>query len=182
MHAVPTQTDLFRAADEPLQRGDASPQFIDMSSQGTSIEVIPADEPERGSDAAPPTIDSPTQGTSIQVTPADKPQPNIKRSAKSKPKQAGVNPRALGSTQEYLSDIEVADLFGVSRPTVWRWTLKNPRFPSPKHISPGTSKWKLSEIRAFQTVVDAGLRFEADKDGRKVKKCGSRPKSGGSAK
>lgn len=151
---IPTQSDLFDAPDEPKQ----------------------------GIDAAPPTIDNPSQGTSIEVISGDEPQPDAKGSAKGKPKQPAGSPRTLDSTQEYLSDFEVAALFGVSRPTVWRWILTNPGFPSPKQISPGTSKWKLSEIRAFQKMLDAGQRFEKDKDGRKVRKRGPRPKNGGSAK
>ncbi len=151
---IPTQSDLFGATDVP----------------------------QPGIDAAPPIIDNPSQVTSIEVISANEPQPDANGSAKSKPKLTASSPRTLDSTQEYLSDFEVAALFGVSRPTVWRWKLENPGFPSPKQISKGSSKWKLSEIRAFQKMLDAGQRFEKDKDSREARMSCSCPKNGGSAK
>ena len=151
-------------------------------SQTQSDLFCASDEPQPGIDAAPTAIDKPSQITSIEVIPADEPQPDAKGSTKRKPKQARAHPRTLGSAQEYLSDFEVAALFGVSRPTIWRWILTNPGFPSPKKISPGTSKWKLSEIRDFQKMLDAGPRFKADRDSREARMSCSRPKNGGSAK
>lgn len=43
----------------------------------------------------------------------------------------------------YLQDTEVADRFGVSRATIWRWTKNDPSFPKPVHLSPGCSRWPV---------------------------------------
>lgn len=38
----------------------------------------------------------------------------------------------------YLSDVEVAKLFRISKATVWRWHNNNPCFPRRINLSPGT--------------------------------------------
>lgn len=57
----------------------------------------------------------------------------------------------------FLTDTQVARRYGVSRPTVWRWCKTNPGFPSPKQISPGTTRWALSDLHEF----DSGLRSKS---------------------
>jgi len=52
-----------------------------------------------------------------------------------------------------LTDRAVADLFSVSRQTVWRWARSNDHFPKPVQISPGASRWRLIEIRSFITSL-----------------------------
>jgi predicted DNA-binding transcriptional regulator AlpA len=54
---------------------------------------------------------------------------------------------------QYLSDHEVAARFGISKATVWRWHDNNPDFPRRIKLSPGTSRWKLSELVQFETKV-----------------------------
>jgi predicted DNA-binding transcriptional regulator AlpA len=55
-----------------------------------------------------------------------------------------------GVLERYLSDHEVGRRFEVSRATVWRWRASNEFFPQPIQISPGTTRWALSELIAFE--------------------------------
>ncbi len=57
---------------------------------------------------------------------------------------------ATGALERYLSDHEVAKRFEVSRATVWRWRSSNDHFPHSIQISPGTTRWALSELMAFE--------------------------------
>lgn len=42
--------------------------------------------------------------------------------------------------ERYLSDKQVAERFGVSRPTIWRWVKTEKAFPHPVSLSSGTSR------------------------------------------
>lgn len=48
-----------------------------------------------------------------------------------------------------LTDIEAAALFGVSRPTLWRWRKDVPNFPSPVRIGPRAVRYRRADIEAF---------------------------------
>jgi predicted DNA-binding transcriptional regulator AlpA len=50
----------------------------------------------------------------------------------------------------YLTDKQLAQYFDVGRATIWRWISSN-SFPSPRKLSPGCTRWKLSEIREWET-------------------------------
>lgn len=52
-----------------------------------------------------------------------------------------------------LSDVGAATRYGVSRHTVRRWRNTNPNFPDPVQILPGTTRGKLSELRAFEACM-----------------------------
>jgi predicted DNA-binding transcriptional regulator AlpA len=60
------------------------------------------------------------------------------------------HPQDTDAGECFLSDLDVAKRYGVSRPTVWRWRKTNPDFPDPVLISPGTTRWKLSDLLAFE--------------------------------
>ena len=49
----------------------------------------------------------------------------------------------------FISVDAVAQRFGVSRATIWRWAQKR-NFPQPKKLSPGCSRWKLSDVEAWE--------------------------------
>ncbi len=62
--------------------------------------------------------------------------------------------------EKYLKDAQVASRLGVSRSTPWRW-LKKPSmsFPKPIQLSPGCTRWKLSELVAWEdshSIKDKG--------------------------
>ena len=48
----------------------------------------------------------------------------------------------------FLTDIEVSNRYGISRPTVWRWA-KAGTFPKPKKLN-GSARWKLEEIQQWE--------------------------------
>ncbi|MEI4471500.1 helix-turn-helix transcriptional regulator [Frigidibacter sp. MR17.24] len=50
----------------------------------------------------------------------------------------------------YLSDIQLAARFSVHRGTPWRWTKTRPDFPKPVTLTPGCTRWKLSQIEAWE--------------------------------
>ena len=52
--------------------------------------------------------------------------------------------------ETYLSDVHLAARFGVHRMTPWRWVQTDPRFPKPVKLTPGCTRWKLSEIEAWE--------------------------------
>ena len=43
----------------------------------------------------------------------------------------------------------VAQRYGVSRATVWRWA-QHDKFPKPVKLSPGCTRWKLSDVEAWE--------------------------------
>lgn len=51
--------------------------------------------------------------------------------------------------EKYLSDRELAYRYGVSRVTPWRWTKKG-EFPSPIKLGPNCTRWKLSDVEAWE--------------------------------
>ena len=52
----------------------------------------------------------------------------------------------------YVSDKQVAERYGVSRPTVWRWLKTDSTFPKPISLSPGCTRWRLDEIEAWEAA------------------------------
>lgn len=51
--------------------------------------------------------------------------------------------------ETYLSDIQVAERYGVHRSTPWRWT-KDQGFPEPVRLSPQCTRWKISDIEKWE--------------------------------
>lgn len=49
------------------------------------------------------------------------------------------------SQRIYARDVELAERYGVTRNTIWRWA-RNGLLPSPVQLSPGCTRWLLSEI------------------------------------
>lgn len=52
----------------------------------------------------------------------------------------------------YLSDIQLADRYGVHRSTPWRWAKVDSSFPRPVTLTPGCTRWKLSELEAWESA------------------------------
>jgi len=52
--------------------------------------------------------------------------------------------------ETYISDTQLAARYGVHRSTPWRWAKTDPTFPQPVKLSPQCSRWKLSEIEAWE--------------------------------
>lgn len=47
--------------------------------------------------------------------------------------------------QKYLSDELLAEIYGVSRSTIWRWCAKG-ILPPPIKLSPGCTRWSKEAI------------------------------------
>lgn len=54
--------------------------------------------------------------------------------------------------ETYLSDLQLAARYSVNRITIWRWQRTNQSFPRSVTLSPGCTRWKLSEIEAWEAA------------------------------
>ena len=50
----------------------------------------------------------------------------------------------------YLADNQVAARYGVHRSTPWRWVKSDPEFPAPVTLSSGCTRWKLTDLEAWE--------------------------------
>lgn len=58
----------------------------------------------------------------------------------------------------YLSDKQVAQRYSVSRGTPWRWSKVDPLFPNPIELSPGCTRWRLTDLQAWEQGKSMGDR------------------------
>jgi len=58
------------------------------------------------------------------------------------------------SPRRFARDTEIADRYGVSRNTIWRWT-KEGRLPSPVRLGPGCTRWRLADIEQWEAEREA---------------------------
>lgn len=54
------------------------------------------------------------------------------------------------SRQAFLSDRQVAERYSVSRQTPWGWLKKDTNFPKPVSLSPGCTRWRLTDLKAWE--------------------------------
>jgi prophage regulatory protein len=52
--------------------------------------------------------------------------------------------------ETFLTDIDLAARYGVHRSTPWRWAKTDPNFPKPVTLSPGCTRWRLSELEIWE--------------------------------
>ncbi len=52
----------------------------------------------------------------------------------------------------YLSDRQIGERFGVHHLTARRWVREDPTFPRPVKLSLGCTRWRLSEIEAWEAL------------------------------
>uniref|UniRef100_UPI003B51680F helix-turn-helix transcriptional regulator n=1 Tax=Roseovarius indicus TaxID=540747 RepID=UPI003B51680F len=50
----------------------------------------------------------------------------------------------------FLSDVNIAERYDVHRMTVWGWLRADPTFPKPFKFSARCTRWKKSEIDAWE--------------------------------
>ena len=67
-----------------------------------------------------------------------------------------VNPANL-----YLTVNQVAERFGVSADTIWRWK-RNGDFPRPVRVGPNCTRWRLSDIVAHESTFQACFAMHVD--------------------
>lgn len=52
--------------------------------------------------------------------------------------------------ETFFADTQLAARYGVHRSTIWRWVKSDPDFPDPIVFSLGCTRWKLSELEAWE--------------------------------
>lgn len=53
------------------------------------------------------------------------------------------------SHQDYQSVKQLANRYGNDVATIWRWVKKG-QFPQPVKLSPGCTRWRLSDIQEWE--------------------------------
>lgn len=53
--------------------------------------------------------------------------------------------------ESYLSDRQLAARYNVHHLTPRRWVRDDPTFPRPVRLTPGCTRWRLSEIEAWES-------------------------------
>ncbi|QDY69804.1 helix-turn-helix transcriptional regulator [Qingshengfaniella alkalisoli] len=54
--------------------------------------------------------------------------------------------------QTFLRDTQVAQRYGVSRVTIWRWVKDGHAFPKPIKLTDAVTRWKLSDLEAWEAA------------------------------
>ncbi len=63
----------------------------------------------------------------------------------------------MNETDEvYLTVNQVAERLGVSRDTIYRWKRES-NFPLARKLSPGSSRWRQSDILEWESNLEAGF-------------------------
>lgn len=63
---------------------------------------------------------------------------------------------------------ELAERYGVSPASIWRW-VNDPAtggFPKPVSLSPGTTRWRRSDIEAWEASRAVAAFVQADDEGK----------------
>ncbi len=58
----------------------------------------------------------------------------------------------------YLQDRDFAARYGNHRSWAWRTLKIDPEFPRPVKLSPGCTRWRLSDIEAWESAKSAPRR------------------------
>ena len=56
----------------------------------------------------------------------------------------------MGTHEEFLRDTDLADRYGVTRVTIWRWRQTQPDFPRPIYLSANCTRFRLSDVLAWE--------------------------------
>jgi len=65
-------------------------------------------------------------------------------------------PMEVHMPETYLTDRQLGTRWGVHHLTPRRWVREDATFPRPVKLSPGCTRWKLSEIEAWETLKEEG--------------------------
>ncbi len=52
--------------------------------------------------------------------------------------------------ETYLTDRQIGERYNVHHLTPRRWLKTDPTFPKPIHLSPGSTRWKLSDLEDWE--------------------------------
>lgn len=54
----------------------------------------------------------------------------------------------------FLSVYEVAERYGVSPATIWRWASQEERFPKPVKVGRASTRWPLQALEAYEQDLE----------------------------
>lgn len=111
----------------------------DKDEEGASSDAAPSSSacPEAAVDVV--TLDA--ADSSKPVTPVPSERRRVRKT------DVGGMPQA---EERYLSVQDVARRYAISIQTVWRHTKQNPDFPKPIKILNGSTRWRMSDILAYE--------------------------------
>lgn len=92
--------------------------------------------------------------------------PQNRKSKTKKARAAKSSPLGEHVGVAFLTDLDVAHRFRVTRQTIWRWAGSG-HFPAPLKLSAGTSRWRLDEILAFERKLP---RYSPNEDGNNAER------------
>lgn len=55
----------------------------------------------------------------------------------------------------YLTDTQIAGRYGNHRSWSWRMLKADPNFPKPVKLSPGCTRWRLSDVEEWEAMMAA---------------------------
>lgn len=123
------QTDLFSATLSPT---------TDVSASVTTSEGVFTQVP-----APSPLPQDPTPTKTSSAKPARALRPGVKGG---------------GEDERFLSVRDVASRYAVSVATIWRHTNENPSFPKPVKILNGSTRWRMSDLCAYEAVREGAAQ------------------------
>lgn len=62
-------------------------------------------------------------------------------------------PPKVGMPIPFLSVHRVAERYGISKATVWRWAKERPDFPQPVKLGSGATRWRKQELDVFEAAL-----------------------------
>lgn len=54
----------------------------------------------------------------------------------------------------FLSVYEVAERYGVSPATIWRWASQEEQFPKPMKVGRASTRWPLQALEAYEQDLE----------------------------
>jgi prophage regulatory protein len=60
----------------------------------------------------------------------------------------------------YLTVVQVAERYGVSTDTIWRWK-RDGRLPSAVRIGPNCTRWRLSDLLEHEVTFETCFAYDA---------------------
>lgn len=62
----------------------------------------------------------------------------------------------IGGDETWSSVNQLGERYDVHPATMWRWAKNDPSFPKPVTLSPGCTRWKMSEVKAWEARKTRG--------------------------
>ena len=63
-------------------------------------------------------------------------------------------------TNPFLTVEQVAERYGVSADSIWRWK-RSGRFPAPRRVGPNTTRWHIADLLEYESTLDTCFMTDA---------------------